>query len=157
MACTIRWLGFGLLVLGFNVLANSTSFEWDCGQYSGASVGGVPQGKGRLVCDSFIYEGDFNEGFRSGSGTLDLRRKGRYEGEILDGVAHGRGVYFLPNGARYEGDFANGKQTGAGKLIGANGNQVQGEFVDGVLTGKGTQVFVDGSRYEGDFVNNKPL
>ena len=55
-----------------------------------------------------------------------------YEGEMINGVAHGKGTFFFPGGEKYYGNFENG-----------------------IIEGNGIFYWEDGSRWEGTFSNNK--
>ena len=55
-----------------------------------------------------------------------------YEGEMVNGVSHGKGTFFFPGGEKYSGNFENG-----------------------VIEGNGIFFWEDGSRWEGTFSNNK--
>ena len=55
-----------------------------------------------------------------------------YEGEMVNGVPHGKGTFFFPGGEKYYGNFENG-----------------------IIEGNGTFYWEDGSRWEGTFSNNK--
>jgi hypothetical protein len=55
-----------------------------------------------------------------------------YEGEMINGVAHGKGTFFFPGGEKYYGNFENG-----------------------VIEGNGIFYWDDGCRWEGTFSNNK--
>ena len=55
-----------------------------------------------------------------------------YEGEMVNGVAHGKGTFFFPGGQKYYGNFENG-----------------------IIEGNGIFYWEDGSRWEGTFSNNK--
>jgi hypothetical protein len=52
----------------------------------------------------------------------------RYEGEWLDGVAHGTGTYLWEDGRYYQGEWVDGKVKGKGKLTRADGTVLQGYF-----------------------------
>ena len=45
-----------------------------------------------------------------------------YEGEIVDGLRHGRGKFFYRSGGVYEGEWHYGKMDGFGTLYYANGS-----------------------------------
>lgn len=44
-----------------------------------------------------------------GRGEYTLPTHSRYEGEMKDGMFHGKGVLYFPNGGKYEGTWENGK------------------------------------------------
>lgn len=73
-----------------------------------------------------------------------------FEGNLVNGIIEGRGVYVYANGNRYEGEFLNGKPHGSGLFIGADDARFEGIFENGTLK-NGTVVFPDGNRYEGEF------
>ena len=41
-------------------------------------------------------------------------KDGRYIGEVVNGLAEGKGIFYGYNGDRYEGDYRNGKKEGKG-------------------------------------------
>ena len=45
-----------------------------------------------------------------------------YEGELYNGIRHGRGKFFYRSGGVYEGDWSYGKMEGFGTLYYANGS-----------------------------------
>ena len=45
-----------------------------------------------------------------------IRPKGRYVGQVVNGLAEGKGIMYLNNGNRYEGEWRNNKQEGKGIL-----------------------------------------
>ena len=61
---------------------------------------------------------------------------GDYEGDLVAGKAHGRGVYTLANGNRYDGEFKDDKMNGRGVKTFANGSPKQaGQWKDGNFLG----------------------
>ena len=78
----------------------------------------------------------------------------RYEGDFINGMFHGKGVFIWANGDRYEGNFFLNKRTGIGIYSWPNGERYEGQFVDGKLNGWGTYTWPDRSFYEGEFINN---
>ena len=79
----------------------------------------------------------------------------RYEGDFINGMFHGKGVFIWVKGDRYEGDFFLNKRTGKGIYLWASGESYEGDFVDGKLDGWGIYTWPDGSYYEGEFINNE--
>src|SRR5262245_38195345 len=92
------------------------------------------------------------DGRATGRGVEEWRNQGqvsRYEGEVWDGRAEGRGVYIFANGDRYEGEFRDDKRHGRGVFVWANGDRYEGEFRDNQRDGRGVFTNVGGSRYDG--------
>ena len=123
-----------------------------CGSYEGEVVDGKPSGNGKFVCEDdvlFEYDGLWNNGKMAGKGYLStdiytikfsgVDRVGTYEGETLDGLASGEGVFTAVssegNKYTYTGEFANGTYNGVGErsfedniYSPAKGHYVDGEF-----------------------------
>ncbi len=85
---------------------------------------------------------------------LEGTKKGNtYQGEILDGKAHGFGKRIGPD-SKYEGEFKNDFYEGLGTLTTEKGEYV-GMFKDGNLHGKGVIKYTNGDKYDGEFSSNK--
>ena len=61
----------------------------------------------------------------------------QYEGQVINGVPHGKGTITYPNGSKYVGQWKDGKMHGEGISYGTNGN-----------------VYAKGTWQEGEFVGN---
>ena len=59
---------------------------------------------------------------------------GKYIGQVVNGLAEGKGTWYGFNGNRYEGDLRNGK-----------------------FEGKGIKYFSNGDRRMGDYYNDEPI
>lgn len=59
--------------------------------------------------------------------------EGRYEGDILGGIAHGIGKFIWKNGSYYEGSFVKGEISGNGTYVHRNGDVFKGQFVRGII------------------------
>ena len=119
----------------WSIAENAPCLVWNYGNrdyepftWSGACVDDKASGEGRLV-------------FRGGEGV--------YEGPMLAGKMHGRGVFEWTNGFRYEGELRDGKQHGHGVYVGTSGERYEGEWREGRPHGQGTYVEADGTVYEG--------
>jgi len=79
-----------------------------------------------------------------------------YEGEILNGVPHGKGKNTDEHGNYFTGNYKDGIEFGIGTLdMVKNNSKYIGEFKDGQII-SGTQHFYNsGNRYEGEFHNGK--
>ncbi len=85
--------------------------------------------------------------------NLTERKGDYYEGEWLDGLPNGNGVYFLSNGDRYEGILKNGKQHGEGFYSYSKGGYYSGGWLDGKYDGVGNSVYQNGDWYFGEHKN----
>ncbi|CAF4216308.1 unnamed protein product, partial [Adineta steineri] len=81
----------------------------------------------------------------------------RYEGEMKDGIEHGKGHMEYTNGDKYTGIYVEGNITGQGVYIFANGNRYEGQWKDNKKHGKGQMDFVSGEKYTGDYIDNKRI
>jgi hypothetical protein len=80
-----------------------------------------------------------------------------YEGEVLNGVPHGRGTLVYPNGLMFEGSWNAGRETGWGVLCGADDEPIwAGEVVDGVPHGSGALFYSNGDSYAGAWKEGLP-
>jgi radial spoke head protein 1 len=51
----------------------------------------------------------------------------KYEGELVNGIKHGQGIYTFRSGARYEGEWKHGRRHGWGTMRYASGDCYEGE------------------------------
>jgi hypothetical protein len=102
-----------------------------------------------------VYEGEFLNGIMHGKGIFRYANGNVYEGQFMDDKRHGHGVFRFANGDVYEGEFANGNFRGKGTFKFANGNVYEGQYMDGKWDGKGIFKFVSGNVYEGEFQNDE--
>jgi hypothetical protein len=120
------------------------------------------------------YNGDCQNGKAQGQGKAI--GKNVYQGQFVNGLPHGQGVYMWGDGKCFTGQFKQGepqiahlgcevadprlrgtysgacqggKAHGRGKAVGID--TYQGEFFNGLLNGQGTYVWPNGDRYIGQF------
>ena len=127
--------------------------------YVGEVKDGNPHGKGKItVSDEEVrsYEGDWVEGIPCGRGIFCFTNGNIYEGEVYDAVPQGKGIMKYADGTVYEGDVDCGIPHGTGKMTFANGDIYEGEWKDGAYHGKGRYMWKDGTYKDGIFVNGKP-
>jgi len=98
------------------------------------------------------YEGEMVKGRFHGKGVLRWRDGNSYEGDFMNDQPTGKGIFRWANGDYYEGDFCNGKRTGKGVFLWPNGESYEGDFLDGIHHGKGRFKFINGCCYTGDLV-----
>jgi hypothetical protein len=123
--------------------------------YRGGVKGTNLHGKGEYIARTFRYEGEFNDGVKSGQGKYTWENGNRYEGPFADDRPNGVGKYFFANGDSYNGEVKGGAITGRGIYVTKAGDTLEGTFVDAKLHGVGTYRYASGDRYEGEVVNGK--
>mmetsp|Transcript_33910 Transcript_33910/g.44731 ORF Transcript_33910/g.44731 Transcript_33910/m.44731 type:complete len:1022 (+) Transcript_33910:225-3290(+) len=117
------------------------------------------KGKLRIHPDTIIeesYEGEWINGVKHGYGIYKYKElEGKvYEGYWANGLRHGKGIMKFKDGSYYKGDFDKEKWHGRGIFVWADGSQYDGQWVNNVRTGEGTYLAVDGSIYQGKFYEN---
>ena len=78
----------------------------------------------------------------------------KYEGDMVEGLRHGKGTGYYNDGSTYEGDWACDKREGTGRMKYTNGNIYEGNWKNDLREGKGKFYFINGGFYEGEFKNN---
>jgi hypothetical protein len=95
----------------------------------------------------------------TGNGILQWYQNGKpsdkYDGNMLNGKANGKGTYTCANGNRYEGDWVSDKRQGKGIYTYANGDRYEGDFVNYKFEGYGTYYSHDGKIKRGRWSNDQ--
>ena len=105
---------------------------------------GVWENGESISSSSIVYPSTSNARTATKTAPKATTTKGRiqyehsyYEGDLVDGIQHGKGVYVWDDGTRYEGDFFEGNITGHGVSYYTNGDEYDGEWVKGKKCGHG--------------------
>ena len=116
-----------------------------------------PKQKGKIEFDIGEYYGEVVNGEMVGkvSGKITFVDKTVYEGEFIDQIIKGKGVWKTPSGEVYKGTFDDGKFNGKGTWTNKAGDKYEGEFVGGKMSGRGTFTYVAGGEYSGEFLDGK--
>lgn len=148
----------------------------------GRFIEGKLNGKGRELCEEYIYIGDFVDSKKEGEGKMitndyeytggyiDDKKNGEgefislveenlfsYEGEFGDDNFNGQGMINYPNGEKYIGDFENGKEHGKGEMtFPLTQEKYVGDFEEGMRNGEGILYRKDRIVYKGSYRNNLP-
>lgn len=85
--------------------------------------------------------------------TITYKNGDKYEGNWTEGFMSGTGIYTRPGVYQYDGLWEKSKYHGKGKLTWADSEYV-GEFVEGKKHGHGTFTYPDGSKYVGEWQND---
>lgn len=105
------------------------------------------------------WEGDCLDGKAHGYGKLTKYKNGEYEstyeGEYKNGIREGKGTFTHKDGSVAKGTFVNGQLMGFGTKIGDDGYKYEGELVNYRKHGKGTFQFPNGAKFEGFFVSDE--
>lgn len=118
----------------------------DSGKYVGRFEAGKPHGPGTFYRqDGQVQEGLWRQGHWVGPAP-DAPAIGCLEGDCQNG--YGRCI-FEETGARYEGTFLNGLPHGQGIMYFPEGDWYEGAFAEGVFEGTGTYHATDGSVLHG--------
>ena len=137
------------------------------GEYTGEWKSNKPYRQGSFSYEdadnsdnSFVYEGEWEDGLANGQGTMTWADDAVYEGEFAGGKRNGQGTYTWADGSVYEGEWVNGLKNGQGTYTNPNGYCYKGEWKDGKASGQGTMTFAEdddkGRReYVGEFANDK--
>lgn len=113
-------------------------------------------GKGRHTKADEVYEGEFQNDARHGTGKWVSSSGWTYTGQYAFGYRDGRGVEVFQDGSRYEGEYKRGDRSGQGKFTEANGAVREGEWQGDTLHGKCKIQEAAGDKYEGACVMGKP-
>ncbi len=118
------------------LLTSSATHTYQNGAtYYGKFVDGKPaDGQGAMIYPSGNrYDGEYEDGYRSGCGTFTFSNGRRYIGQFEADQFHGQGTWILQNGERYIGAFKDNRCSGKGTFIFLNGSSQSGVWEAGNL------------------------
>ncbi len=104
-----------------------------------------------------VYEGEWLNGSKSGTGATLYANGDAYYGQFKNNKPNGEGSYKYKNGDIYSGQWTNGKKNGDGTyLFAANDSQLVGTWdMNNFKTGR--WIHKDGSSWHGNFKNANPF
>jgi len=86
----------------------------------------------------------------TGKATASYPNLDVYEGDFLDGIREGRGVYrYAANGDKYDGEWKQNCKHGIGKMTYNKKGEYQGYWENGRRHGEGVFVYPNGDVYSG--------
>ena len=98
----------------------------------------------------FIKENNKNlELIKKDISILNNKLNEQYDGLLINNINNNKELKFR-NG-KYNGQAVNGLAEGKGIWLGKNGDKYEGEWKLGLAEGKGIKYFKNGDKYEGDF------
>lgn len=127
-------------------------------RYEGEFSKGYLHGQGTYTwIDEARFVGQFKNGVPQiphvGCDIADSRLRGTYHGECRNSKAYGWGKAIGID--TYEGEFINGVAHGQGTYVWFNGDRYIGQFKDGLAYGRGVMKYIDGREEAGLWENNK--
>jgi hypothetical protein len=142
---------------------NGTVYYKEGTIYEGGFENGKFQGYGVFVYtlnDSLSrerYEGDWNNDFQWGNGTMYYRSGLKYSGGIVYGDFNGYGILTYPesdtSGIKYyEGDWKGNLPGGNGTMVFKNGTMYEGEWQNGLGNGFGVFTIPDNNTLPKEFI-----
>lgn len=142
---------YGDCLDGYGVLEIKNSFG--TGHYRGNFKNGKYHGQGKLtemvsINQRAYYDGNWEEGIRSGRGTHYNGVDKLYIGEWKDNKRHGQGSYFFGLRGWVENQYS-------ADWLSRNTENYTGEFMTDFYHGQGTYRWPDGQKYVGGFFANE--
>ena len=125
---------------------SKVAIETEDGKYEGGMRQGQMQGEGMFMWnDGMIYSGQYVDNLREGTGTeifpaydnteTDENEEVRfpyYEGQMLHGMRHGKGVYYYSNGDLYTGMWKFNLPDGQGTYLWVDGDYLESTWRAGL-------------------------
>ena len=99
-----------------------------------------------------IYEGEFVNDIIEGKGVYQYNYGTKYIGDFLHGVRHGKGKEKI-DGSYFEGEFKEGKKDGEGTYLDAEGNWFKGIYREGKENGQGKIIYNNEDTLERTWLN----
>lgn len=104
-----------------------------------------------------IYEGELVGGMRHGKGILTWPDSRRYEGQFRKGLFHGMAVMDWPDGRRYIGKYEANQKHGEGLFEWPDGRRYDGQWANGKRHGQGRYVNARGESRLGTWAKDRPV
>ena len=100
------------------------------------------------------YEGDLVNGMKEGKGTYTWPNGNKYVGEWKNNAINGKGEFSFVSGDKYNGNWTNNNFEGEGEFSWSNGDKYQGNWKNGKKHGHGIFYYSDGDVYDGEWFND---
>lgn len=141
--------GKGLLTWTWPILGKVT--------LEGTLVRGDASGETVLKRRDYTYTGTTKNGVPDGAGYFAFANgTGWYEGEVVNGAPHGKGIKLTAHRSEYKGEFVLGKKHGYGEETFATGGSYAGGWKNDAFDGHGVIVYAgSGHKYEGQFKDGR--
>jgi hypothetical protein len=127
-------------------------------KYVGEYVDEKRNGKGKYYDENsqLQFEGRFKDGQLIKNVTKGKKNYevGIYEGEIVNGLADGYGIFTMSDGTVHKGTYKDDAAHGYGTMTTTNGSKYVGQFKKSKFNGYGTLTNPDGSKIFGKWKDN---
>ena len=124
--------------------------------YEGEFSDDKRNGTGKMTyTNGDVYEGEFSDDKRNGTGEMRDKVYGVYNGEWENDKRNGTGEMRYKVYGVYNGDWKNDKMHGIGKMKYIDGGVYNGDWKNNKRNGKGEMKYIDGSVYNGDWKDNE--
>jgi hypothetical protein len=127
----------------------------DESRYGGQERNGQPDGKGVLVSDGNVYDGNFSGGLFVNGQSILKTKTSVYYGENTRDTMNGMGWLKFNNGSFLLGEFKNGKLLQGISLSKENSEVFFGNLKNNVRTGYGELRNSRGDNFYGEFLNGR--
>ena len=125
---------------------------YEDGTYEGNFENGLKSGTGTYIYkNGDKYIGGFKNDEKSGIGAYYYNNGESYIGNFYKNKKDGKGCYYYIEGDKFDGKFKKGKAEGFGKFYYSNGDRYFGHYKYDIKNGHGTYYYQDGKRYVGEF------
>merc|ERR1719316_593627 len=104
-----------------------------------------------------IYQGEMFDGMKHGKGILVWPDNRRYEGQFRSGLFHGWAIMDWPDGRRYIGKYAANQKHGEGVFEWPDGRRYDGQWANGKRHGRGRYVNARGESRLGTWAKDRPV
>lgn len=137
------------------ILMKDKQVEQDVKRYEGEKRFGNPHGKGLMVLNGNIYDGNFAEGkFVSGNAILHSAED-EYCGQFKNDSKAGTGWLKYPNGSYFLGTFADNKFINGVALQKGKDGEIYFGGYNGKRNSYGELQNSNGGKYAGEFLNDR--
>jgi hypothetical protein len=133
-----------------------TSLEEQWKAFLALSYSNAPTLTGKIYfMDGSWYEGEIKNGLQHGRGKNYKNGKVTYSGEYKEGKLEGQGILFYTSGSIYTGQMKEDQPNGFGKYYWLEGDRYEGNMVNGLFQGQGSYFWSNGDTYVGDWKDGK--
>eukprot|EP00347_Sterkiella_histriomuscorum_P022952 403336521 len=106
------------------------------------------------ITEGYLTNGKFN-GDTSENGINTYGNNYYYDGDYVDGLYNGYGVYIFSSGAMFCGEYKNGNRHGLGTYYYNDGDSYEGQWMNSCYHGEGVFKYTNGDILKGTWKDDK--